>query len=243
MNVENDVVLDPRGAAFYPSEGVLAVSDLHVGYEASLRERGTAVPRHELDALLPVLDALLDAHRPDVVVVTGDVKHSFERRLLDEARGVREVWRRLTARARVVLVEGNHDRMLRALLPDADVVPSYRAGRRVFAHGHSRAGVAASARDDLVLGHEHPALALRDAVGATVRTRAFLHRARTTRRGSVLVLPALAPWAAGYDVLRPGKFLGPLLARHDRGRYRALALAGDAVLDFGEIRRLSALTR
>lgn len=228
-------VLDPRGAAFFPDEGVLAVADLHVGYEAAARQAGAGVPRHELDVLVPLLDALMDTHRPDVVVLNGDVKHAFTRRVLEEAEAVRAVWRRLADRARVVVVEGNHDALLGKMLKDADVVRAHRAGNVVFAHGHTAEGVERRAGDLLVVGHEHPALALRDEVGVTVRAPAFLTRIES---GGELVLPAISPWAAGYDVLRRGGFMSPLLADRDRGEFRALVANGDEVLDFGEVKRL-----
>jgi len=179
-------VLDPRGAAFFPDSGVLAVADLHVGYEAAERARGIALPRLELDVLTPLLDALLDEHRPDVVVVNGDFKHAFKRHVPEEARAVHAVWRRLSERARVVVIEGNHDARIRDILPDAEVATSHRAGGRVFTHGHLAKHVPVEPGDGLVLGHEHPALTLRDAVGASTRVRAFLRRdARPPRARAV----------------------------------------------------------
>lgn len=234
-----EVVLDPAGAAFFPSLGALALSDLHLGFEATLRAGGAGLPTLDRDAFHAALDAALDRHRPDVVVVTGDVKHGFSRVTTDEAAEVRAFWERLRGRVeRVVLLEGNHDPGLARILPAAEVAPWLRLGEWLFAHGHEKVPRAASmGARGVVVGHEHPAITLTDEIGVRVRVPAFLHH-RTTRGRETLVLPAASPWAAGYDVLARGAFMGPLLARASRDRYRVHALAEGDVLDFGEAGKL-----
>lgn len=236
LATREEVVLDPAGAAFFPSAGALAISDLHLGYEATMRAAGAGVPTLDRAALFDAIDGAIARHRPDVLVVTGDVKHGFSRVTIDEARDVRAAWRRLSARApRVVLLEGNHDAGLAKMVPDAEIAPWLRLGGWLFAHGHERVPREASAlARGLVVGHEHPAVTLADELGVGLRARAFL-RHRAPRGRETVVLPALSPWAAGYDVTKRGPFLGPLLARKERDRFRAHVLADGDVLDFGEV--------
>lgn len=234
-----EIVLDPAGAAFFPSLGALALSDLHLGFEATLRAGGAGLPTMDRDAFYAALDRALDRHRPDVVVVTGDVKHGFSRVTMDEAAEVRAFSRRLAARVpRVVLLEGNHDVGLPRLVPDAEVAPWLRLGAWLFAHGHEKVPREARAgARGVVVGHEHPAVTLTDELGVGVRVPAFL-RHRGARGKETLVLPAASPWAAGYDVLARGPFLGPLLGRAARDRFRVHAVAEGDVLDFGEAGKL-----
>lgn len=243
MSDGQDVVLHPSGAAFFPSIGVLAISDLHLGYEATMRAAGSFVPTVDRGALYDAIDDAIAHHAPDTVVVTGDVKHGFTRITLDEARDVREAWTRLQRRApRVVLLEGNHDAGLAKMVPEAEVAPWLRAGDWLFAHGHERVPKeATSGARGLVVGHEHPAVTLHDEVGVGLRVRAFLRHAARGRE--TIVLPAMSPWAAGYDVLTRGAFMGPLLARKTRERFHVHVLADGDVLDFGEVAKLRRVLR
>ncbi|HLE95821.1 MAG TPA: metallophosphoesterase, partial [Candidatus Thermoplasmatota archaeon] len=104
-----------EGALWMPDERVLAVADLHVGYEAWHAARGTAVPRVETRVLARTIRRLVARLAPDRLVVDGDVvhartprTHASERRalaaVLDAADG-----------ADLVLVAGNHDRALAEL--------------------------------------------------------------------------------------------------------------------------------
>ncbi len=236
------VVLDARGGAFFPEEKLLVVADLHVGFEATARARGAGLPRVELDVLLPLLDGMLRDHAPETIVLDGDVQHAFGRNLPDEARGVRAVVDAIAARARVVLVTGNHDRALSRVVGTRLVVASHRAGRLLFMHGHE-ASARAQPEDVLVVGHEHPAIDLALDVRTRVRLRAFLHAPATLDAPETLVLPALAPWAAGYDALRRGPFLGAALAGRARDDFTAWGLGEGEVLEFGNVGDLRRLRR
>lgn len=227
----DDVVLLPQGALLVPEAGALVVADLHVGYEDAARAAGAGLPRgpSPAEAIEAAFRMVSDSSVTDrgqerirKIIVNGDAKHAHAP-LLAQARALRALHARLSALAPVVYVRGNHDAGLERILPDADVCEEARAGRYRIVHGH-----AGSARGARILGHEHPAVVLRDAVGARMKLRAFL------RAGNAWVLPALSPWASGVDVLASG-FSGPSLRARDPRDARAYVLADGDVLDFGPL--------
>lgn len=189
-------------ALYLEAPRALVVADLHLGYEGALRQQGVSLPRFQKRHIQERLEALLDRYDPAVLVVDGDFKHAFDRNLNAEWREVMEVLRFLEGRTEVVLVRGNHDNYLKTILSQKglDLHTSWEAGGFTIAHGHEPL----QAAGPLVLGHEHPALRLKDQVGAGVRLPCFVVSPKA------IVLPAFSPLAYGSDILR-GPYLSPML--------------------------------
>jgi putative SbcD/Mre11-related phosphoesterase len=136
--------------------------------------------------------------------------------LMEDISGVNQVkemldWLR-TSGVTVDVVLGNHD----AGLADAPVFrEAIDVDNWLVIHGH---GALPSGR--IVQGHFHPCLRWNGTITAPCYLVGPDH----------LVLPAFSRNAAGVNVLRTSQWRG----------YRAIAIAGDQLLDFGEV---SALTR
>jgi hypothetical protein len=99
----------PSGALYWPAQGLLVVSDLHLGKSVRLARRGGALlPPYETRATLEKLDADISATVPRQVICLGD---SFDDLTageeLDEADSL---WlARLMAGRGWTWIEGNHD--------------------------------------------------------------------------------------------------------------------------------------
>jgi metallophosphoesterase superfamily enzyme len=103
-------------------------------------------------------------------------------------------------------------------------------------HGHVDLPALRRFKGLKVLAHEHPALKLRDPVGAVVSAPAFVFE----EGSGTLVVPALSPLAAGADMLRQ-QARSPPLRRLDRRRFRIFAVSDQGLLDFGTIGLLDAV--
>jgi metallophosphoesterase superfamily enzyme len=196
-------------AAVHEASATAVVSDLHLGYAEARRRAGEAVPAEAIDRLLAPLRDAIEQLSIRELVIAGDL---FE---AGPNPGVTEQLRRWVAATplrQVVLVAGNHDRGLRGLPAEFVVAtgPVVVGGWQVV-HGD---------RDlpsgPVVQGHLHPGLR---ATPGRPCVPCFLVRA-----GHV-VLPAYSPDAAGVDARRSARWQG----------YRCLAIAGDGVIDVGEI--------
>lgn len=215
--------------AWLPEERACIAADLHIGFEAVAAADGANFPRRQKPLLIRRLGAILDRHRPGLLVIAGDFKHNFGRGLRQETDEVREVLEYLDSRVDVSFVRGNHDNFLQNLLPEGTPYPERLVlGRFGVAHGHREVAFPPGAAGPTVLAHEHPSLKLRDAVGARSSAPAFLFEAGS----ATLVLPALSPLAPGSDILR-GRLLSPPLRRLGRDGLRVIAATADGLLDFG----------
>jgi putative SbcD/Mre11-related phosphoesterase len=208
-------------------ESLVAIADLHLGYESALELEGISIPRRQKAAMLESLSRIIDDHGPETMVVNGDFKHNFSRNLDEEWLEVKEVLRFLKDRTRLVVVRGNHDNYLASILSDMgiDLRKSYRAGGHTFVHGHWDI----KTKGPIVMGHEHPALKLRDEVGAIVTLPAF------AVDRDLIVLPAFSPLALGMDVSSQ-PYLSPILNARDINDARVLVADDkEGILDFGTI--------
>ena len=217
-------------ALWLPREKALAISDLHLGYEGALQEAGVSIPRRQKGVMLERLARLLAKYEPERVIVDGDFKHEFYRNLEEEWKDVQDVLDFLSERTVPVLVRGNHDNYLMQILAKKglDLHRKFELGGFTFIHGHDDPGVSGP----LVLGHEHPAVKLRDGLGATYSLPAFVVLP------DLVILPAFSPLALGVDVTERPK-MSPLLQDRDLRDARVLAIdEATGLMDFGRVRNL-----
>jgi putative SbcD/Mre11-related phosphoesterase len=211
-------------------ERALVISDLHLGFEGALAEQGVSIPRFQRRVILERLGKMLDRNKAEKVVIAGDFKHEFSKNLVDEWVEVKQVLRFLKERVTPVLVRGNHDNYLATILGDLNLPLNARAdvGGYTIVHGHEEV----STLHPIIIGHEHPAVKLKDDLGATVSVPAFLVTDR------LIVLPAFSPLALGVDV-SAYPYLSPILNRTPIDDARVIGVdEKEGLLDFGPMKRL-----
>jgi len=241
IQLSNDLVISSLGCAFHASSGTLIIADLHVGYEASLEDEGFAMPRIQTDEMITRFMMAVDRFDPTIVMVNGDLKHSFDRNLRAEWKEVDRILDVLEGTAKPVIIRGNHDNFLATMLARRDIQLKKELiiEDMKISHGHETDspwdGV-------MILAHEHPALRLREATGAAVKIPCFLHDPIEHR----LILPAFSPMAIGSDIIRKpdDKRMIPLLRRTGTDKYIAYGIATGELLNYktiGELRRIGDL--
>ncbi len=213
LQLDSEVALDARGAAWFGGEALLALADVHLGYAWVQRQRGHLLPLSAFDDLAMQLAELLADYRPLRTVVLGDLVHAgLDLPPLEHA--LKTLVADVACYGQLVVVAGNHDRGLDALRQrwglNFEVRPSLAVGNRLFVQGDPASADQALAwlanagpGAQVVFGHEHPTVTLSDGVASKARCRCFLVAPDR------LLLPAYSPWAAGSDV-REGRFLSPL---------------------------------
>lgn len=203
----------------------LIVADLHIGFEEAMASEGHYVPKL-LDEIISSLQELIEREKPKRLIINGDLKHSFVP-LKREMRELRAFFYGINGLVdETILIRGNHDvgvLWLKEL--GVEVVDELELSGWKLVHGHRL-----EKGERFIIGHEHPAIRLRDEVGAAVKVPAFL------AGEDLIVLPAFSPWAYGNDVTR--EIVSPFLRKFDTSKLRVLVPLGDEVLGFGELGKL-----
>ena len=235
FRVTDGIDLYPGGAAHMTDENVLVVADMHLGVEAALEYQGLSVPRVQTRKILKYMEETIERVRPERIVVAGDLKHNFDRNLTQEWQEVTKFVEQLAGRARLETIKGNHDNFLNLILRELGVPPAKKellVGDIRIVHGHVPVG-----RNGLtIMGHIHPSLRLRDAVGASVKNHCYLWEPEK----QILVLPALSILAAGVDVVSAldAGMSSPLFGTEGLADCYPILFSGERALKFPAVREL-----
>jgi len=103
-----ELLADPAGALYWPSEGVLAIADLHLEKGSSFARRGVLLPPYDTAATLARLAAVIMRYAPRCVIALGDSFHDGggPDRLADADR---TQLRALQVGRDWIWITGNHD--------------------------------------------------------------------------------------------------------------------------------------
>ncbi len=208
-NVTHRLSLDKRvelvGLGLYLRDmGILAISDLHIGYEEALAAQGIHIPVSQYPKMKKALDSMIDAVQPEKVVIVGDVKHEFGTALRQEWIETLDLLDFLKEKVReVIVVRGNHDNFLIPILRKKEVPfydPVYKVEDVLFFHGHKDVDMELYSRDVrmMVMGHEHPAVSLRDELGVKVKFKCFLEGEFEDKK--FYVLPVFSLLMSGTEI-------------------------------------------
>ncbi len=204
-------------AGIVPKLGLIAIADLHIGYESELAKEGVYLPRSQLDRLMGRLKRLAGTYRFKRLLINGDLKHSFSRLSKQERLEVGMFLDlALTLFDEIIVVRGNHDNYLSPLLKrrGLDLVTEYSEGNILFIHGHTDPGIERLEGRVVVIGHEHPSVVVRDALGYPYKFPVMLY-VPGGRDFEIVVLPFSLTLTTGNVVtLDKSTLLSPILKNY-----------------------------
>jgi putative SbcD/Mre11-related phosphoesterase len=187
-------------------EDVLVLADLHVGKAAA---SSVQVPVGAGTEMVDRVATLCERFDPRVVVVAGDLLHSFDTvpRLVEETLdGLREATRGVDAE--MVVTRGNHDSMLDVVW-GGKTTAEYRIGDTVVCHGHVEPDAGA---DRYIVGHDHPTITIEG------HTRpCYLVGEAVYRDADLLMIPSFNRLVGGVEVneMAAADFLSPVVRDAD----------------------------
>jgi hypothetical protein len=156
---------------------MMALADLHIGWEMSLSAKGIHVPAQTPKLLKRLID-LLSEYEPDELLVLGDVKHTVATAEKMEWHDIPDFFNALKKRVqRISVIRGNHDGTLEPLLPEGiEVLPATGVAFDGvgFFHGHQWPSPALLKCKTLVMGHVHPVVVFRDPAGFRVTRQVWV---------------------------------------------------------------------
>ncbi len=152
---------------FFPEKGILAIGDLHIGYEKMMLKSGIMVPEIQVKDILGDLEKvinriILSGHKLKKIVFLGDIKHSFtyEKSERFDFAKVIDFLKKYIKEEQIVLIKGNHDKFD---FSGKAMKNYYFNGGVMFLHGHMEFPQIFEKRVKMwIIGHLHPAVILSD---------------------------------------------------------------------------------
>jgi uncharacterized protein len=156
---------------FFPEKGILAVGDLHLGFEYQLQQSGLIVPERQVQEIKEELEKIFEeikekGFKIKKIVFIGDIKHSFsyqwkERNYFKE---IMEFLKKYVDEKNIFLIKGNHDTIDYSF---SDKLKDYKIEKEIaFTHGNT---LFSEVFDDkikiIVMGHLHPSILISDKQG------------------------------------------------------------------------------
>ncbi len=210
-------IIENYPALYMKEKNMLVIADLHLGLESLMADSGMLMPKVQLSQLKEDLNSIAGERDIEKLVVCGDIKHEFSEASYGEKKEVRELIRFLEEFVReIYLVKGNHDNFLIYAVEEYEHVQlkdCFVFDDVCFAHGHEILDrMNGLDIEYLVIGHEHPALTLRDDVGVREKLQCFLY-GEMKNDAKLVVLPAFSELAEGSQVnqIEEEDLLSPVL--------------------------------
>ena len=183
------LIADIAGALYWPEEGLLVVSDLHLEKGSAFAVRGVLMPPYDTATTLDRLAGLLTRYAARILVALGDNFHdgggparlagSDRAHLLELQRGRDWVW-----------IAGNHDPDPREGIGGA-FARSLALGPLAFRH--EPAAAPGRGGNGEIAGHLHPAARIHQR-GRTLTRKCF------ATDGTRLVMPAFGAYTGGLNI-------------------------------------------
>jgi putative SbcD/Mre11-related phosphoesterase len=159
------------------SDRALVVSDLHLGWERLLSQRGVHVPS-QTPKIKNMLLNLINETKPTSLILLGDVKDAITKVSMEEWKDIPEFFEEIQEKvSEIQVILGNHDGNLEPLLPETiKIVGSSgtRFGDVGLFHGHAWPAPELLDCRSLVTGHVHPTVAIRDPMGLRITRQVFI---------------------------------------------------------------------
>jgi putative SbcD/Mre11-related phosphoesterase len=234
-------------ALFFPKEKILAVGDLHLGYEEALRQRGLDLPLRQFEEVVDELERTLDyIHarygKIERVIFLGDVKHHFNY-MATEREEIKKLISFLRKRGieehKIIFIRGNHEKNEKS----EKFIDFYIIKDTAFIHGHKDFLEIYDKKISLVvMGHLHPTITLQDKMKVKrEKYKCFL--VGRWKKKDFVVLPSFISATEGVSISEFEDETGfdfSVIPQKELENFEAFAVGeiGSDALDFGKLKDL-----
>ena len=155
----------------------LVIADPHLGWETSLQQKGIHIPSQTPKLLKKLVDIIAD-HKPDSLIILGDVKYTVVASEPGEWHDIPDFFEEVKKHvAEIGIIRGNHDANLEPMLPENIQIYSssgFIVDEVGLFHGHKWPSPELLGCKTLVMGHLHPVVVFRDAAGFKITRQAWI---------------------------------------------------------------------
>ncbi len=231
---------------FFPEQGILAIGDLHIGYEQAMMESGILLPEHQVKEVIESLEKVIEEikskkQKIKKFIFLGDIKHffSYEREEKINFNKILEFLGKYVAENNIILIKGNHDTMDYSY---GNMKDYYIEEDVAFLHGHlSFPEVFDKKVNIIVSGHLHPSIILEENPGVKHETyKCFL--VGPSKGKTFIVMPSFLEFYEGTPInYYQEDFVESfsIIPKKDIIKFSVHVVGEDKVYDFGRVKDLN----
>ncbi len=230
-------------SVFFPKKGILAIGDLHLGYDYMIQQSGVLIPERQAEEVISDLKFIFrEAEKRKLkikkLIFIGDIKHSFAYEWT-EKNYFREVLNFLKTKfdeKDIIFIRGNHDTIdysfgkMKDFYIEKDI--AFIHGDKTFLQIFDRK------IKTIVLGHIHPSIMLSEKKGVKKeKYKCFL--AGKFKNKEVIILPNFLSTVEGAIVNNIGEEYEDyfsIIPKKALINFSVYVIGEDKVYEFGKVK-------
>ncbi len=231
---------------FFPESGILAVGDLHIGYEYQLQQSGVLIPERQVEEIKEELKEIFDEIKKrklilKKIVFIGDIKHSFsyEWREKNYFNDILNFLRDYVKDKNIILIKGNHDTIDYSF---SDRLQDYFIEKDIaFTHGHKVfPEIFEENIKTIVIGHIHPSVIISDRQDIK-REKYKCFMTGKFKQKEIIILPSFLATIEGTtinNIEEEYEDSFSIVPRKILMNFKVFAVGEKEIYDFGKIKKL-----
>jgi len=189
---------------FFPKKGILAIGDLHLGYDSMIKNQGINLPfdqleetKKELELILKKIKAIYTLKK---IILLGDIKHhfNFQQNEIYDLRDFLRFLEKYTNKENIILIKGNHDTFT---LKDYTLKEFHIEEDIAFTHGEQNYEELFKNKDiqTIITSHIHPAVLIKDKLNIKKeKYKCFL--IGKYKKKNIIILPSFFSITEGSEI-------------------------------------------
>lgn len=232
-------------ALFFPKEKILAIGDMHLGYEAMLQEQGTLIPRTQINQTKDDLKYILEILKSrkiklNKLIFLGDIKHYFTFQKIEKNIfiDILNLIKEYVSEENIIIIRGNHDKIEN--FAEKNLHNFYIKNNIIFIHGdlvfHE---IKRKEIKIVVMGHLHPAITIIDK--QKIRSEKYKCFLIGEHKGKqVFILPSFFPLIEGTSINEYISEGSCIISPNNLKNFNVFAINEDnSIFNFGKLKNLN----
>jgi putative SbcD/Mre11-related phosphoesterase len=230
---------------FFPKQGILVIGDLHLGYDAMIRNQGINLPfdqleetKKELELILKKIKAIYTLKK---IILLGDIKHDFhfQQNEIYDLRDFLRFLEKYLPKEDVILIKGNHDTFT---LKDYQLHDFYIEDEVAFTHGEQTYEELFKNKNIkiIIMSHIHPAVLIKDKTNIKrEKYKCFL--IGKYKKKQIIILPSFFSITEGSEISEYTKEekYQQMIPKNKLKSFKTYVVCKNEVYNFGKYGKLS----
>lgn len=199
-------------ALYIEEEKILVVADLHIGIEIELNELGLH-SSSQTSSMIKRLISLIKKYKPEMIILLGDIKHDIVSSTAQERTDVKRFLKEIKSFGSIHILPGNHDGNIHRLIhPEIHLHTSngFAYKNIGFIHGHRWPNKDVMKCENVIIGHTHPTIMLKDRLGyknfepcwmrGKCKKEILKEKYPDSSNPNIIVMPTFNPLCGGISI-------------------------------------------